>query len=108
MLESIKGLSRWHHKDCIAIYRLWRQRIVKQDESDSDPEFITTIGLGWKLASYWKTNWRQFWKWRRLYKAYKNPISKFDVGQMNYGSRGKTCKAHVVSTTRGGTTWSMD
>jgi hypothetical protein len=30
--------------------------------------------------------------------AYKNPILKFDVGQMSFENKGKTCKAHVVST----------
>ncbi len=52
MLESIKGLSGWHYKNCKVIYRLWRQRIVKQDESDGDLEFIVTIGLGGKSTSY--------------------------------------------------------
>jgi hypothetical protein len=31
------------------IYKLWRWRIVKQDESDGDPKFTTIIGLGGKL-----------------------------------------------------------
>jgi hypothetical protein len=34
------------------IYRLWRQRIIRQDESDGDSEFIVTIGLGGKSISY--------------------------------------------------------
>jgi hypothetical protein len=80
MLESIRGLRGWHHKDCRVIYRLWRQRIVKQDELDRDPKFTMTIGLGCKLASYWKTNKRNFQKWKGVCRAYKNPISESDVG----------------------------
>ncbi len=57
------------------IYKLWRWRIVKQDGSDGDLKFIASIGLGGKLASYWKTNKRQSWKWRGICRAYKNPIS---------------------------------
>jgi hypothetical protein len=34
MLENIKGLSGWCHKDCKTIHRLWRRRIVKQDKSN--------------------------------------------------------------------------
>jgi hypothetical protein len=52
MLESIKGLSDWRCKDCKAIYKLWKQRIMKQDELDDDLKFIVTIRLGGKLASY--------------------------------------------------------
>jgi len=52
------------------IYRLWRWRIMKQNELDSDLEFIATIGLRGKLTSYWKANRRQFQKWRGIYKAY--------------------------------------
>jgi hypothetical protein len=37
LLESIRGLCGWHHKDYKVIYRLLRQRIVKQDKSDGDP-----------------------------------------------------------------------
>jgi hypothetical protein len=40
--------------------------------------------------------------------TYKNPISKFDVGWTNFENRGKACEAHVVSTTRSGTTGCMD
>ncbi len=58
MLESIKGLSGWHCKDYRMINRLWRWRIMKLDESDGDPAFIATIGLGGKLASYWKPDKR--------------------------------------------------
>jgi hypothetical protein len=61
MLESVRGLSSWHRKDYRAIYKLWRWKIVKQDESNGDLEFITTIGLGSKSASYWKTDRRQSW-----------------------------------------------
>jgi hypothetical protein len=64
MLENIRGLSSWRRKDCKAIYRLWRQRIVKQNELDGDSEFIMTIGLGGKSSSHSKTNRRQSWKWR--------------------------------------------
>jgi hypothetical protein len=52
MLENIRGLSSWHCKDHIMIYRLWRRRIVKQDEFDGDPKFTTTIRIGGKLTSY--------------------------------------------------------
>jgi hypothetical protein len=45
MLESIRGMHDWCHKDCKVIYRLWRQRIMKQDESNGDLEFIVTIRL---------------------------------------------------------------
>jgi hypothetical protein len=81
---------------------------VKQDELDGDPKFTMIIGLGGKLASYWKTNKRQSWKWRGVCKAYRNPVSKLNVGQMNSKNKGKAYGAQVVSTTRGGTTWSMD
>jgi hypothetical protein len=52
MLESIIGLSGWRHKDYKTIYKLWKQRIVKQDESDCDLEFIATITLGGKSSSH--------------------------------------------------------
>jgi hypothetical protein len=80
---------------------------MKQDESDGDLEFIVTIGLGGKSLNNWKTNKKQSWKWRRLCKNYRNPISKFDVGQTNCENKRKTCKTHV-STTIGGKAWSMD
>ncbi len=73
MLESIKGTSGWCCKDCKAIYKLWKRRIVKQDELDGDLEFITTIGLRGKLSSYEKMNRIQSWKWRGVCKAYKTP-----------------------------------
>jgi hypothetical protein len=53
---------------------------MKQDELNGDSEFIATIWLGGKLASYWNTNRIQSWKWIRVCKAYENPISKSDVG----------------------------
>ncbi len=81
---------------------------MKQDELDGDSKFIVTIGFGGKLLSHWKINRRQSWKWKRVCKAYKNPISKSDVGQMSSKNRGKTCKAQIISTTRGGTVWNMD
>jgi hypothetical protein len=52
MLENIKGLCSWCHKDCKTIYKIWKQKIVKQDESNGDLEFIVTIGIGGKLTSY--------------------------------------------------------
>ncbi len=100
MLESIRGLHGWCHKDCRMIYRLWRQRIIRQDESDGDSEFIVTIGLGGKSISYWKIDKRKFWKWRGIWKVYKNPISKFDVGQMSFENKRKACRAHAISTTK--------
>ncbi len=66
---------------------------MKQDESDGDLKFIAIIRLGGKLASYWKTNRRQFRKWRGIYRAYRNPISEFDVGHMSFENRGKACEA---------------
>jgi hypothetical protein len=75
---------------------------------DGDPEFTVTIGLGGKSASYWKSNKIQFWKWRGICRAYKNPILESDVGHMNFENRRKACKAHVVSTTRSGMVGRMD
>jgi hypothetical protein len=43
MLESIKGLSGWSHKDYKMIYKLWRQRIVKQMNQ------MVTQSLHWQL-----------------------------------------------------------
>jgi hypothetical protein len=57
-VKHVEGLSGWCHKDYKMIYKLWRQTIVKQDELDGDLEFIATIGLGGKLASYWKIDRR--------------------------------------------------
>jgi hypothetical protein len=62
MLKNIKGLRSWFCKNYRTIYKLWRWRIVKQNELDGDLEFIMTIGLGGKLANYWKPNRKQFWK----------------------------------------------
>jgi hypothetical protein len=36
--------------------------------------------------------------------AYKNPISESNVGHMSFENRRKACEAHVVFTTRSGTT----
>ncbi len=52
-------------------------------------------------------NKRQSWKWKIICGNFKNPISEFDVGQMSFENR-RTCKAHFVSTTRGGKVWNMD
>jgi hypothetical protein len=81
---------------------------VKQDELDGDLKFIVSIGLGGKSTSYWKTNIKKSWKWKGICWAYKNPILEFDVEQMSSDNRGKACRPQVVSTTRGGTTWSME
>ncbi len=108
MLESIKGLCDWCHKNYKAIYKLLGWRIMKQDESDGDSEFTMTIRLGGKLASYWKTNRRKFWKWRGICRAYKNPISESYVGKMSFENKGKACEAHVVSITRSGMAGCMD
>jgi hypothetical protein len=35
--------------------------------------------------------------------AHKNPVSKFDVGQMSSKNKRNTYKAQVISTTRSGT-----
>jgi hypothetical protein len=53
---------------------------MKQDQSNGDLGFTTTIGLGGKSINYWKTNIRQSWKWRGVCRAYKNITSKFNVG----------------------------
>ncbi len=52
---------------------------MKQNESNGDPEFITTIGFGGQSTSYWKINKKQFQKWKGVCRAYKNPISKSNV-----------------------------
>jgi hypothetical protein len=46
---------------------------MKQDESNGDPKFTTTIGLGGKSINYWKSNIIQFWKWSGVCKAYRTP-----------------------------------
>jgi hypothetical protein len=53
---------------------------MKQDELDGSSKFIVTIGLGGKASSHWKMNKKQSWKWSGTCKAYKNPISKSNVG----------------------------
>ncbi len=52
MLENIKGISDWCPKDYKTIYKLWRQRIMKQEESNGDLEFTVTIRLGSKSSSH--------------------------------------------------------
>ncbi len=52
-MESIKSLSGWCCKDCKTIYRFWKRRIGKQDESNDDLQFTTAIGFGGKLSSYY-------------------------------------------------------
>ncbi len=84
MLGNIRGLNSWRHKECRAIYKTWRQRIVKQDESNGDLEFIMTIGFGGKSSSRWKTNKRQYWKCRGVCRAFRNPILESNVGQTNF------------------------
>ncbi len=81
---------------------------MKQDESDGDSKFIVIIELGGKSANYWKINKKQSWKWRGVCRAYKNPISKSNVGQMNFENKGKAYGAQVVFTTRDGMTWNVD
>jgi hypothetical protein len=93
---------------CKMIYRLWRWKIVKQNESDGDLKFIATIVLREKSSSHWKINKKSSWKWKGVCWAYKNPILDFNVGQMSSKNRRKTCKAHVIFTTRGGMAWSMN
>jgi hypothetical protein len=58
MLESIKSLNGWHHKDYKVIYRLWKQIIMKQNELNGEPKFTMTIRLGGKLLNHWNTNKR--------------------------------------------------
>jgi hypothetical protein len=53
---------------------------MKQNELNGDPEFTMTIGFGGKLTSYWKLDRRQSCKWKGICRAYRNPISEFDVG----------------------------
>ncbi len=90
------------------IYKLWKQRIVKQDESNGDMKFTASIGLGGKSASYWKSNKRQSWKWRRICGAYRNPISESNVGHMKTKNKKKAYSAHVVFTIRSGMARRMD
>ncbi len=66
---------------------------MKQDESDGDPKFTTTIGLGGKSTGYWKLDIKQSWKWKGICKAYRNPTLKFDVGHMNSDNKKKACGA---------------
>jgi hypothetical protein len=107
-IEKHQGLCSWHRKDYKVIYILWRWRIVERDESNSDSEFTVIIGFGGKSTSYWKIDKRQFWKWKGVWRAYKTPISKFDVGKTSCVNRRKACKAQVVSTTRSGMARRMD
>ncbi len=73
VLKSIRSLSGWNRKDCKVIYKLWRKRIMKQNESDGDLEFIATIRFGSKYPRNWKKNKRQFWKWKIVTKTpYQN------------------------------------
>jgi hypothetical protein len=58
MYASIRGLHDWRCKDCKAIYKIWIQKIVNQDESCGDPKFTTIIKLGSKSTSYWKSGKR--------------------------------------------------
>jgi hypothetical protein len=67
MFESIKGLSGGCHNNCKIIYKFWRWRIVKQDESDGNLEFTMTIGLGGRSSSHWKINKRKFWQWKGIW-----------------------------------------
>jgi hypothetical protein len=108
MLQSIRGLHSSCCKDCKVIYKLWRWKIVKQNELDGDLEFTTTIGLGGKLANYWKSNRKQIWKWRGVCKAYRNPILESYVGQTSFENKRKVYGAQVGSTIRSGTTGCMD
>ncbi len=39
MLESIKALRSWHHKDYKTIYKFWKRGIMKQDDSDGDLKY---------------------------------------------------------------------
>jgi hypothetical protein len=41
-------------------------------------------------------------------RAYKNPISKFNVGQTSAENRGEACGAHIISTTSNGMAGRMD
>jgi hypothetical protein len=38
----------------------------------------------------------------KICENYKNPILEFDVGQTSFKNIKKRCKAHVISTTKGG------
>jgi hypothetical protein len=108
MLQNFRGLRRWCCKDCRATYRLWKWRIVKQNESDGVPKFTTTIELGGKSTSYWKLDKRKSWKWRRICRAYKSHILEFDVGQTNVENKEKAYGAHVICTTKSGMARHMD
>jgi hypothetical protein len=67
-----------------------------------------TIGLGGKSTSYWRSDIRQYWRWRGGCKAYKNPTLESNVRQMSVENGGKACGAQVVSTTRSGMARHMD
>ncbi len=80
MFESIKGLSGGCCNNCKTILKIWKWRIVKQDESDGNLESTTTIRLGGRLSSHWKPNKIKFWQLTGVCRAYRNPILKYDVG----------------------------
>jgi hypothetical protein len=40
--------------------------------------------------------------------AYRNSKSKSNVGHMSFENKGKACEAHVIFTTRSGTTGCME
>jgi hypothetical protein len=47
-------------------------------------------------------------KMERRSRAYKNSISKSNVGHMSFENKRKACGAQVISTTRGGMAGHMD
>ncbi len=65
---------------------------MKQDELDGNSKFIVAIGFGGKLASYWKTNKKQSWKWKGICRAYKNPMLESNVRQTSSKNKGKIYK----------------
>jgi hypothetical protein len=81
---------------------------MKQDESNGDLKFTATIGIGGNSTSYWKSDRIKSWKWRGICRAYKNPISEFDVRQTSFENKRKAWGEHVIFTTRNGTAWRID
>ncbi len=94
-------------------------RIIEQSRNFEDEKLWNKINRWWleiynynwtwrQISKLLKDNKRQYWKWRGVCKAYKNPILESPVGQTSFENIGMTCRAQVISTTRGGMTWNMD
>jgi hypothetical protein len=62
-LESSRGLRNWCHKNYRTIYKLWRRRIMKQDELDDDSKFTTIIAFWRQIVKVLKEK-QKSWKWK--------------------------------------------